>query len=137
MRIDTGSYLPIYDQIIKQIQSAIASGVYRPGEMLPSQRALALKLKVNPNTVRRAYEELEREGVVVARQGLGMFVRKGATKRARRREVDALRQQFVHAIRSVASDFETERIEEVFRDALDATRKKTIDKSDDGNPVIR
>ena len=125
MRIDIGSHIPIYDQIIKQVQSAIASGIYQPGEMLPSQRALALKLHVNPNTVRRAYEDLERAGVVVARRGLGMFVRKGATRRARRREVDALREHFVHVIRSVASDFAVDRIAEVFHEALEATRKES------------
>ncbi len=121
MRIDSGSYVPIYSQIVQQIRSAIATGIYQPGEMLPSQRTLALKLHVNPNTVRRAYEHLERAGVVVARQGLGMFVRKGGEKKARRREIDALREQFVQVIKTVVADLEAERIEEIFEEALDAT----------------
>ncbi len=124
MRIDSGSYVPIYNQIVQQIRSAIAAGIYQPGEMLPSQRTLALKLHVNPNTVRRAYEHLERAGVVVARQGLGMFVRKGGEKKARRREIDALREQFVQVIKTVVADLEAERIEEIFREALDATLNK-------------
>ena len=124
MRIDSGSYVPIYNQIIQQIRSAIATGIYQPGEMLPSQRTLALKLHVNPNTVRRAYEHLERAGVVVARQGLGMFVRKGGEKKARRREIDELREQFVQVIKTVVVDFRAERIEEIFHEALDATRNR-------------
>lgn len=121
MRIDTGSYVPIYTQIVQQIRSAIATRVYRPGEMIPSQRALALKLHVNPNTVRRAYEHLERTGVVIARPGLGMFVRKGAEQKARRSEIDALRKHFVRLIRTVASDIDASVIESVFQEALDGS----------------
>lgn len=121
MQIDSGNCRPIYDQIVQQIQSAIAAGIYQPGEMLPSQRTLAQKLHVNPNTVRRAYEHLERARVVVARQGLGMFVRKGGEKKARRREVDALRDQFAHAIRTAACSLEPGQIEQVFHAAFDAT----------------
>ena len=124
MRIDSGSYVPIYNQIIQQIRLAIAAGIYRPGEMLPSQRTLALKLHVNPNTVRRAYEHLERADLVVARQGLGMFVRKGGEKKARRGEIDALREQFVQVIKTVVMDFGPERIEEIFQEALQTTRNR-------------
>jgi GntR family transcriptional regulator len=56
------------------MRAAIDAGVYRPEEALPSQRALAVEILLNPNTVQRAYDELEREGVVEARRGLGVFV---------------------------------------------------------------
>ncbi len=74
MRVDPGSHQPIFVQIADGVRGAVARGVYRPGEALPSVRALALDLGVNPNTVQRAYEELEREGLVESRRGMGMFV---------------------------------------------------------------
>jgi GntR family transcriptional regulator len=72
--IDPKSNLPIFRQIADQIRWAVDAGVYQPDEALPSQRALAVKIRVNPNTVQRAYDELEREGVVEPRRGLGVFV---------------------------------------------------------------
>jgi DNA-binding transcriptional regulator YhcF (GntR family) len=74
MVIDPKSSTPIYRQIVEQISDAIDAGVYRPGETLPSLRALAVEIRVNPNTVQRAYDELEREGIVHSRRGLGVFV---------------------------------------------------------------
>ena len=62
MNIDPTSAVPIYQQIADDIRQAIAAGVYKPGEMIPSIRATSLKTTVNPNTVQRTYELLEREG---------------------------------------------------------------------------
>lgn len=76
-----------YLQIVDQVKHAAASGVLRSGDQLPSIRELAEQLRVNRNTVAKAYSELETEGVVEMRQGLGVFVKDGAsgglTKRAR------------------------------------------------------
>lgn len=95
MRIDLKSSLPIYQQISEGIRAEIAMGVYRPGEGLPSIRGLAIKLKVNQNTVLKAYGELESEGLIVSRRGLGMFVTNRATgtakTRARRSALAAIR----------------------------------------------
>lgn len=74
MIIDPKSTVPIYRQIVEQVTRAIAAGVYRPGEALPSQRALAVELRVNPNTVQRAFDELLRDGVVESHKGRGVFV---------------------------------------------------------------
>jgi len=74
MLIDPKSTIPIFRQIADQLRQSIESSVYRPGEMLPSLRALAIEIKVNPNTVQRAYDALEREGVVETRRGVGIFV---------------------------------------------------------------
>jgi GntR family transcriptional regulator len=71
---DPHSGVPIYRQIQDQIRYAIASGRLRPGEQLPTVRALAVDLKVNPNTVIKAYTELERLGVLTTEQGSGTFV---------------------------------------------------------------
>jgi GntR family transcriptional regulator len=72
--IDPKSSVPVYRQIVEQLCRAIDAGVYRAGEALPSQRALAAEVRVNPNTVQRAFDELLRDGVIESRRGLGVFV---------------------------------------------------------------
>jgi len=74
MLIDPKSPIPIFRQIADQLRQAVDAGVHKPGEMLPSQRVLAIEIKVNPNTIQRAYEALEREGIVETRRGVGVFV---------------------------------------------------------------
>jgi len=66
--------IPVYKQIIHHIQAAVAAGRLKEGDQLPTIRALHRKLRVNPNTVARAYRELENLGVVAAEQGSGCFV---------------------------------------------------------------
>lgn len=92
-RIDPTSRLPIYRQLGEQIREAVARGRLQPGEQLPSVRDLSRTLVVNPNTVARVYTELEREGVLHTRQGLGVFVaepKAELTKRARKARLDEL-----------------------------------------------
>ncbi|MCW3491663.1 GntR family transcriptional regulator [Dethiobacter alkaliphilus] len=72
--VDPHSGVPIYVQLKEQVKKAVAGGVLKPGEQLPSVRELALKLTVNPNTVAKVYQELEREGVIRVARGLGTFV---------------------------------------------------------------
>jgi len=74
--IDTKSGVPIYRQIIEQIKFAIAGGGLVTGEQLPTVRQLAVDLAINPNTVIRAYRELEIEGLLATQQGSGTFVSK-------------------------------------------------------------
>jgi GntR family transcriptional regulator len=74
INIDPSSGLPIYLQIAQQIKTAVAMGRLLPEEPLPSVRQLAVELAVNPNTVARAYLDLEIEGVIYKRQGAGTFV---------------------------------------------------------------
>jgi GntR family transcriptional regulator len=74
IRINPQSAEPIFEQIIYQVKWAVALGKMGQGDRLPSVRELAKELAVNPNTVIRAYEALEREGVVVRRQGAGCFL---------------------------------------------------------------
>lgn len=72
--IDPHSGVPIYVQLKDQVKKAVASGILIPGEQLPSVRDLALKLTVNPNTVAKVYQELERDGIIKVARGLGTFV---------------------------------------------------------------
>lgn len=68
---------PIYRQIVRQVHDAVVAGHLKPGDKLPSHRALATKLVINHLTVKRAYECLEQEGLTEKRRGLGSFIRPG------------------------------------------------------------
>lgn len=75
LRIDSRDGTPIYKQIAREVRHAVALGALKPQDRLPSVRELALQLTVNPNTVAKAYRELEHQGLVEARHGSGSFVR--------------------------------------------------------------
>ncbi len=79
-QIDRFGRTPIYEQIIDQTQRLIASGILKEGDQLPSVRALSQELSVNPNTLQKAYSELERRGLCVSAPGNGRFVTAGAFK---------------------------------------------------------
>lgn len=72
--VDVRSGVPIYMQILNQVKRATASGLLKPGDQMPSVRELALELTVNPNTIAKAYQELERDGVIKTVRGIGTFV---------------------------------------------------------------
>ncbi|MGE5597981.1 MAG: GntR family transcriptional regulator [Bacteroidota bacterium] len=72
--IDPSSGTPIYLQIVEQVKQAVAGGVLKPGQRLPATRDLAIELAVNPNTVVKAYQALEREGLIVLPRGRGAFI---------------------------------------------------------------
>ena len=76
--LDPSSGLPIFRQIIEQVRRMVASGALAPGDKLESVRDLAARLAINPLTVAKAYQELERAGVIELRRGVGMFVRAAA-----------------------------------------------------------
>ena len=74
LKPNPSSGVPIYLQLMEQVKHAIETGALKPGEQLPSIRPLAEELVINPNTVAKAYRELEHDGVVELRQGAGAFV---------------------------------------------------------------
>lgn len=91
-RIDPRSPTPLYAQIATRIRVAIAAGELTPGEALPSVRALAARLRINPATVVQAYRDLETEGLVSTRHGAGTFVQDVASdRRSRDRAIEARR----------------------------------------------
>jgi GntR family transcriptional regulator len=77
--VDPRSGVPIYLQLIEQVKRGVALGTLAPGEQLPTVKALALELTVNPNTVARAYRDLERDGVIETSPGRGSFVKPNGT----------------------------------------------------------
>ena len=90
IHLNTGDGVPIYLQIVNQVKYLVASGRLKPGEELPPIRVLAKKLVVNPNTVARAYRELEVEGVVTTRRTAGTYVSDAGSPLARRERLRIL-----------------------------------------------
>ena len=90
--------VPIYRQIVNQVKYLVASGLLLPGEELPPIRTLALQLKVTPNTIVKAYGELENAGVIHKRQGSGSFVSEGRPQQVGLRERRRVIEQRIDAL---------------------------------------
>jgi GntR family transcriptional regulator len=116
-RRDTASGVPVYRQIIDQILGGIASGTLKPGDQLPTVRQLAVDLAINPNTVVRAYRELEIRGVLDTQQGVGTFVTTEPVRpddAERQRQLDQLAGEFM--ARAGAAGFSADELIERLRD---------------------
>lgn len=91
--IDPSDGLAIYDQIVRQVKFAIAAGALARGDLVPSVRELAKELAINPNTVARAYRQLQDDGVLFAVRGTGLEVAEGAARRCRAQRVELVRRR--------------------------------------------
>ncbi|MFO0983498.1 MAG: GntR family transcriptional regulator [Planctomycetota bacterium] len=101
IQVTTGSAIPIYRQIVDQVRAAIRHARLAPGDLLPSVRALAERLVLNPNTVAKAFAELTREGVVASVHGRGVFVaepRQILTRSERTRRLQHALDAFLSAV---------------------------------------
>src|SRR5713226_8431841 len=97
-RLDLASGVPVYRQIIDQVLGGMAAGTLAPGTQLPTVRQVAVDLSINPNTVVRAYRELEIRGVLETQQGTGTFISHQKVKRdevERERQLNQLVSEFV------------------------------------------
>jgi GntR family transcriptional regulator len=97
-RLDLASGVPVYRQIIDQVLGGVASGTLEPGAQIPTVRQVAVDLAINPNTVVRAYRELEIRGVLETQQGIGTFISRQKIKRdelEHRRQLNQLVTEFV------------------------------------------
>ncbi|NLO20767.1 MAG: GntR family transcriptional regulator [Syntrophomonadaceae bacterium] len=74
LNIDTRSSIPVYQQIVDGIKSAAAKRIYNPGDRIPTVREMASQLTINPNTIAKAYQKLEQEGVIVTMRSRGTFI---------------------------------------------------------------
>lgn len=99
LQIDFRSGLPIYTQIVNQVQSQIASGIIKPGDQLPTVRALAEELRVNFNTVARAYRLLDEARIISTQQGRGTYITEkpppNITEKLRRETLEALTHRYI------------------------------------------
>src|SRR5665213_2772178 len=125
-RLDNGSGVPVYRQLIDQVQAGIATGGLRPGCQIPTVRQVAVGLAINPNTVMRAYRELEIRGVLDTQQGTGTFIsdRKVPQDGAEHdRQLEQLVSEFV--ARAGAGGFTVKELMDRLRERIPEPEKRT------------
>jgi GntR family transcriptional regulator len=135
--INLADGVPIYRQIVKQVKYLVASGLLQPGEELPPIRTLALQLKVTPNTIVKAYGELESSGVIHKRQGSGTFVSEGRPQQVALRERRRVIEQRIDALLAEAHQlsFTADEILRMVRErraAMDETSAEAAEAKRDG-----
>ncbi|MBC7259313.1 MAG: GntR family transcriptional regulator [Chloroflexi bacterium] len=127
IRINAESGVPIYMQIVDRIRHLVATGVLRPGQQLPTIRQLAVDLRVDPNTVARAYAILDSQGVISTQQGRGTYIAEhpDEARLAAFRE-EQLRQIMSHAILDALSlGYRPDEVQDAFLQELTQWQKRT------------
>jgi GntR family transcriptional regulator len=129
LQLDFRSGLPIYTQIVNQVQSQLANGILKPGDQLPTVRALAEELRINFNTVARAYRLLDEVHIISTQQGRGTYITEiplpEVKEKLRHESLEALTERFVgEALRLGFSERE---VSQMVRDSL-KSRKETSNK---------
>ena len=126
IRVDPSSQVPVFRQIVDGLRALLAAGVYRPGDLIPSVRQQAIALLVNPNTVQRAYEELERLGLIESRRGVGMVVVDGSQPSATRGAQDAIAAALATVVEQArAAGLSRERVDVLYGRAWGDTKRAT------------
>ncbi|HMU93368.1 MAG TPA: GntR family transcriptional regulator [Anaerolineales bacterium] len=129
LRLDFHSGLPIYTQIVNQIQSQLANGILMPGDQLPTVRALAQELRVNFNTVARAYRILDEARVISTQQGRGTYITEipppKVSKKLRSESLATLTQRFISE--AIRLGFSEREISQMVRDNL-KSMKETLEQ---------
>ena len=134
IQVDHASGVPIYAQIMEQIKHLVATGRLKPGDQLPTIRQLAVDLRVNPNTVVRAYHELDRQGVISTQQGRGTFI----ARRPDERRLVEMRKDRLRAImggallEALSLGYKAEEIRTAFEAQLEEWAKKALHTSNLG-----
>ena len=105
--LDPKSGVPFYVQLVQQVRQALLFGMLKPGDQLPTVKDVVIQIAVNPNTVLRAYRDLEHDGVVVSRPGLGTFITANAPTSMARDQYRSLRadlERCIHKARGLGLD---------------------------------
>lgn len=116
--IDVMSRMPVYEQIIKQVEEQVLTGLLKAGDKLPSVRSLSVNLSINPNTIQKAYTELDRRQLIVTVPGKGSFISEqaltvvGENSRGRLEELRLIIKELAYA--GVTKDEILQMIEEIF-----------------------
>src|SRR5512145_1019234 len=122
LRIDFRSGLPIYTQIVNQIQTQVAGGILKPGDQLPTVRALAEELRVNFNTVARAYRILDEARIISTQQGRGTYITEipppKVTEKLRRASLQALTETYINEARRL--EFSKDEISDMIKGQIQA-----------------
>lgn len=122
LQIDFRSGLPIYTQIVNQVHAQVASGILEPGDQLPTVRALAEELRVNFNTVARAYRILDEERIISTQQGRGTYITEipppRVSEKFRREALEELTQRYISE--AVRLEFSKSEIKQMVSEQLKA-----------------
>lgn len=133
LQIDFRSGLPIYTQIVNQVQAQVAGGSLQPGDQLPTVRALAEELRVNFNTVARAYRILDEARIISTQQGRGTFITEvpppKVTERLRKESLQALTERYISE--AIQLEFSKEEIREIFSEQLKTWNHGKISEASD------
>jgi GntR family transcriptional regulator len=126
LQIDAHNGLAVYDQIVRQIKFAVADGVLAAGELIPSVREMARELAINPNTVARAYRQLQDDGVLEAVRGTGLAVAGSARRQCQHERTKLIRSRLRTVLEeAVSSGLEPQEIEQLVRaESIAARRNK-------------
>ncbi|MBL8051405.1 MAG: GntR family transcriptional regulator [Anaerolineales bacterium] len=120
LHLDFHAGMPIYTQIVEQVQSQLANGILKPGDQLPTVRALAEELRVNFNTVARAYRMLDEARIISTQQGRGTYITEipspKVTEKLRRESLIALTERFINEAERLG--FSAQDISQMVRDRL-------------------
>ena len=132
LQIDFRSGLPIYTQIVNQVQALVVGGVLKPGDQLPTVRALAEELRVNFNTVARAYRILDEARIISTQQGRGTYITEipppDVTEHLRKEALEALTRRFIGE--SMRLEFSKTEISQMVRDQLSAWTASEVPESE-------
>ncbi len=126
LHVDPHNGLAVYDQIARQMKFAVANGVVTSGDLVPSVRELARDLTINPNTVARAYRQLQDDGVLQSVRGTGLSVTSGARKSCQAERKRLIRTRLRNVlIEAHQSGLKAKEIEELFQAELKTTHRKS------------
>jgi len=133
LQIDFRSGLPIYIQIVNQVQAQIANGILKPGDQLQTVRALAEELRVNFNTVARAYRILDEARIISTQQGRGTYITEipppKVKEKLRKETLEALTQRYI--AEALRLDFSKDEISEIVKDELKAWQAEAKQSRDE------
>lgn len=119
LNIEPANGVPIWEQIVRQVKFAVAAGQLLPGELIPSVRDLARECTINPNTVQRAYQQLQSEQVLEPLRGRGMAVCTGARRQCVSDRQSLVRERLEAVVReAIRGGLEPDRLREFFERAL-------------------
>lgn len=132
LHLDFRSGLPIYTQIVNQIQSQLANAILKPGDQLPTVRALAQELRVNFNTVARAYRILDEVRIISTQQGRGTYITEKpppeVSEKLRHESLQALTQRFI--AEAIRLGFSEREVSQMVRDSLKSKKETNVNNNE-------
>ena len=127
--INTSNGVPVYEQVARQVAFAVAAGGLQTGQMIPSVRELARELAINPNTVARAYRQLQDEGVLDSIRGSGLAVAAGATSKCQAMRTRVIRSRISNVLTEARqSQLTDDEIMQVIQAELNRKKSKRSEK---------